>query len=372
MRPKSEFWWRTIIPSCISGFKICNYQQLTIQTMTTLQYEHSLTAQSYLSDLTALKSVPQWEPRHPSYPVISPPARNVSESKPVNDMTPIESTGAGMFELYLREISQVELLSREEEATLSERIERGEKEARDQMIKANLRLVVKIAREYEGVGLPLLDLISEGNIGLMKAVERFQPAKGAKFSTYASWWIKQSIKRALSNQSKTIRLPVYVAQEVSHIRRAEVQLRETLNREATDEEIADELELTPRHVRKYREASRAPISLDSAISSDDSALISEMVPDENAAAPFDELAKESDTGLLKDVLASMKPRERTILAMRFGLDDGNSKTLEEIAEHLEITRERVRQIQEKALQELRLKFERRDRSPKLVLTRLAA
>jgi RNA polymerase primary sigma factor len=266
----------------------------------------------------------------------------------------------------------VELLSQEEEVTLAERIERGEKEAREQMIKANLRLVVKIAREYESLGLPLLDLISEGNIGLMKAVERFQPAKGAKFSTYASWWIKQSIKQALANQSKTIRLPVYVAQEVRHIRRAEMRLRETLNREATDQEIADELELTPRQVRKYREASRAPISLDSPMGIDDSTLISEVVADDHAVAPFDELAKDSDIDLLNDVLASMKPRARQILTMRFGLDDGISMTLEQIAEQVKITRERVRQIQEKALEELRVRFERRDRSPKSISIRLAA
>jgi RNA polymerase primary sigma factor len=287
-------------------------------------------------------------------------------------MTPHEPSHAGAFELYLREIGQVKLLSSEEEADLAERIERGEKEAREQMIKSNLRLVVKIAREYEGLGLPLLDLISEGNIGLMKGVERFQPGRGAKFSTYASWWIKQSIKRALSNQSKTIRLPVHVAQEVAHIRRAEIRLRETLNREATDEEIADELELTPRRVRKYRDASRAPLSLDSPVGSEDSTLISEIVADDLAAAPFDELVKDSDVDLLNDALATLKPREREILAMRFGLDDGRSKTLEKIAGHLGITRERVRQIQEKILEEMRARIARRDRVSKPLTARLVA
>jgi RNA polymerase primary sigma factor len=317
-------------------------------------------------------SVPHWDQLHRSSPLTFLPTTTAAESVPQDDVRSTPSPGAGAFELYLREIGQVALLTPEKEATLAERIKRGEKEAREQMIKANLRLVVKIAREYEGLGLPLLDLISEGNIGLMKAVERFQPGKGAKFSTYGSWWIKQAIKRALSNQSKTIRLPVHVVQGVGLVRRAEIQLRETLNREATDQEIADDLELAPKRVRKYREASRAPVSLDSPVGSNESALISELVADENAAAPFDELAKGSDIELLLDVLASMKARDRAILAMRFGLDDGVSKTLEEIAAHLNITRERVRQIQEKALEDLRLKFERRDRSPKPMLTGIAA
>jgi RNA polymerase sigma factor (sigma-70 family) len=173
----------------------------TVQTMTTARYEHSLSAHGYRAGLTTFISVPQWDHLHESPPSIPPPAKTVAEFTPEDGyLISTKAHGVGAFELYLREIGQMELLTREEEAALAERIERGEKEAREQMIKANLRLVVKIAREYEGLGLPLLDLISEGNIGLMKAVERFQPRMGAKFSTYASWWIKQSIKRALSNQ----------------------------------------------------------------------------------------------------------------------------------------------------------------------------
>src|SRR5213592_4389644 len=165
------------------------------------------------------------------------------------------------IQIYLREIGQVKLLTRKEEIALVRRIKRGDKRAREHMIKANLRLVVKIARDYSGLGLPLLDLINEGNIGLMKGVERFNPAKGAKLSTYASWWIKQAIKRALANQSKTIRLPVHVVDTVAHIRRAEMRLHETLDREPTDDEIAAELGIDARRVREYREASRAPVSL---------------------------------------------------------------------------------------------------------------
>src|SRR3989441_138586 len=185
------------------------------------------------------------------------------------ETAPRESPSGDALQLYLREIGQVKLLAPEEEIVLARRIKRGDEQAREQMIKANLRLVVKIARDYEGLGLPLLDLVNEGNIGLMKGVERFDPKKGAKLSTYSSWWIKQAIKRALANQSKTIRLPVHVVDKVAHIRRAEVRLRETLDREPTDEEVADDLGLDPRRVRQYRQASRAPVSLDAPIGDDE-------------------------------------------------------------------------------------------------------
>jgi len=300
-----------------------------------------------------------------SLPTPFPPTRSPAEEPPTESESErativTDSPRGDMFQLYLREIGQVKLLTPEEEIALAERIQRGDNEAREQMIKANLRLVVKIARDYDGLGLPLLDLISEGNIGLMKGVERFEPAKGAKLSTYVSWWIKQSIKRALANQSKTIRLPVHVTHTVAHIRRSALKLRETLDREATDEELADDLDLNPRRVRQYREASRAPICLDSPLSADDSTPISETVADENAAAPFDDLVKDNDHNLVHEVLATLHVRERKILAMRFGLDDGRPKTLEEVAESFGITRERIRQIQEQALEKMRERIEKRD------------
>ena len=280
---------------------------------------------------------------------------------PATEVVPTESWPGDSLTLYLREIGQVKRLTPQEEITLARRIKRGDKKAREQMITANLRLVVKIAREYAGLGLPLLDLINEGNIGLMKGVQRFDPGKGAKLSSYASWWIKQAIRRALSNQSKTIRLPVHVVDKMTHIRRAEVKLRETLDREPTDEEVADDIGLDARRVRRYREAARAPVSLDSPIGHEDSTPISEGVADANAAAPYDQIIQANDGELVQEVLATLDAREGRILALRFGLDDRKPKTLEEVAERFGVTRERIRQIQEQALQKMRVKIEGRDR-----------
>jgi len=281
-----------------------------------------------------------------------------------NSAPPVHATETAhgdTLQLYLREIGQIKLLTPAEEIALAKRIRRGDSKAREQMIKANLRLVVKIARDYEGLGLPLLDLVNEGNIGLMKGVERFDPSKGAKLSTYASWWIKQAIKRALANQSKTIRLPVHVVDKVADMRRAEVKLREALDRDPTDEEIAEELEMSPRRVRMYRQASRAPVSLDAPLGSEeDSAHVAEVVADPNAVAPFERLASANDHDLVREVLATLSERESRILALRFGLEDGKPKTLEEVGEHFDVTRERIRQIQEEALQKLRERMEERD------------
>jgi len=279
------------------------------------------------------------------------------------DLAPSTSTElprGDAFQLYLREIGQVPLLTPKEEVALAKRIKRGDKAAREHMIKANLRLVVKIARDYEGMGVPLLDLISEGNIGLMKGVERFNPGKGAKLSTYASWWIKQAIKRALSNQAKTIRLPVHVVDRLALIRKAEVRLREMFDREPTDEEVAEELELDTKKVRQYRDASRAPVSLDAPVGDDDSSRVSEIIADSNAANPFEEIRRGTDTELVREVLATLTERESSILALRFGLNGDNEMTLEDVGERFGVTRERIRQIQELALKKLRTKMEERD------------
>jgi RNA polymerase primary sigma factor len=279
-----------------------------------------------------------------------------AKAGPALEFIPASGGRSDTLHLYLREIGQVKLLTPEEEITLARRIKKGDKNAREEMIKANLRLVVKIARDYENLGLPLLDLINEGNIGLMKGVERFDPTKGAKLSTYASWWIKQAIKRALANQSKTIRLPVHVVDKVAHIRRAEVRLRDTLGREPTDEEVAGELGLNPRRIQQYRDASRAPVSLDSPVTPDESSSISEIVADPNAAAPFDRIERENEFSSVQAALGFLDDRERTILSMRFGFNDKPEKTLEEVGVRFGLTRERIRQIQEQALTKLRRKM----------------
>jgi RNA polymerase primary sigma factor len=266
--------------------------------------------------------------------------------------------GDTAFKLYLREIGQVKLLTPAEEIELAGRIKKGDKKAREQMIKANLRLVVKIAHDYEGFGLPLLDLISEGNIGLMKAVERFDPSKGGKLSTYGSWWIKQSIKRALANQSKTIRLPVHLVDKISKMRRVALKLQEVFGREPTDEELAEELGMTASRVAQMRTAAIRPASLDAPIGDDDSNNYSEVIADENADTPYELLEEQTVTRMLQEMVKTLDAREATILRFRFGLDGGSEKTLEEVGEKFGVTRERVRQIQNIALNKLRRMIER--------------
>ena len=304
------------------------------------------------------------KPRFSTKPSLVPPPaipEVVVASTEVRETKPKESISGDTLLLYLREIGQVKLLTPAEEIVLAKRIKKGDEAAREHMIKANLRLVVKIARDYEHQGLPLLDLINEGNIGLMKGVERFDPTKGAKLSTYASWWIKQAIKRALASQSKTIRLPDHVVDKLANIRRSELKLREILGHDPSDEEIAIHTGLDVKRVRSYRDAAKAPVSLDAPISHDESDQIAEVVADPNAEAPFDQLIKDTDTDLVREVFALLNDREKAILAMRFGLNDGVAKTLEEIGKVFGVTRERIRQIEGEALKKLRSKMEERDR-----------
>ena len=285
-----------------------------------------------------------------------PPAAHPEPAAGPRDQSPYD--GESAIKLYLREIGQVQLLTPAQELDLAIRIQRGDKQAREEMIKANLRLVVKIARDYEGIGLPLLDLISEGNIGLMKAVERFDPTKGGKLSTYGAWWIKQSIKRALANQSKTIRLPVHLVDKISKMRRTAVKLQELLGREPTDEELAEELGISRKRVTEMRSAASRPASLDAPMGDDEGNNFAEMVQDESANSPYEQLEEKTFTKMLHEMVKTLEPREGAILAYRYGLDGGPERTLEEVGVKFEVTRERVRQIQNLALRKLRRMIER--------------
>jgi len=260
--------------------------------------------------------------------------------------------------LYLTEIGKVKLLTPDQEIELANRIKAGDEEAREQMIKANLRLVVKIAREFEGIGLPLMDLIGEGNIGLMKAVERFDPTFGARLATYSIWWIKQSIRRALANQSKTIRLPVHMIWNISKMNQVGRNLQQTLGREATDEEIADKLGIKTSRVSQMRVAAIRPASLDARIGDEDAGTLADIVEDENADAPERRLEEEGMKSRLRELVKSLTPREAAIINARFGLDGKGKKTLQEVGEQFGVTRERVRQIESKALTKLRTRLQR--------------
>jgi len=262
--------------------------------------------------------------------------------------------------LYLREISQVPLLTPAEEVKLAAQIKRGNRRAREKMIKANLRLVVKIAHDFSTFGLPLLDLISEGNIGLMKAVERFDPKKGGKLSTYASWWIKQSIKRALANQSKTIRLPVHLVDKIAKIRRVANRMTEELGREPTSEELAEELGLAVAKVTHLKNVAVRPASLDAKISADDETPFGDLVSDERAEDPFAALRDKDLRDEIVDLLDVLDARERKIISYRFGLDGGRERTLEEVGKKFGVTRERIRQLQNIALLKMRKALRRRE------------
>jgi RNA polymerase primary sigma factor len=269
--------------------------------------------------------------------------------------------GDNGFQLYLREIGQYPLLTPEDEVKLAAKIKRGNKQARIHMVRANLRLVVKIARDYANLGLPLMDLISEGNIGLMKAVERFDPKKGGKLSTYAAWWIKQSIKRALANQSKTIRLPVHLVDKISKMRRVSMQMSEELGREPTDDELAEEVGMSSAKVTMLKSAAIRPTSLDAPIGDDDATAFGEIVGDENAQNPFEMLRDKDLRDEVDDLMAVLDERERRIIQSRFGLSGGRAKTLEEVGKNFGVTRERIRQLQNIALKKMRRALNKKEK-----------
>jgi RNA polymerase primary sigma factor len=257
---------------------------------------------------------------------------------------------------YLHEIRRIRLLTADEEIKLGRKIQRGDAAARQRMIRANLRLVVAIARDYVNLGLPLLDLVSEGNIGLLKAVERFDPKKGAKFSAYASWWIKQAIKRALANQTKTIRLPAQMIDKLRRMQRVSAQLSNDLGRETTEEEIGEELGIPGEKIVQLRSIGLRPESLDAPVGDDDVIEFGETIADERAQTPFQLLGNKDFSDQLHVVLKTLNHRETTIIAQRFGLNGAPARPLEQVAETIGVTRERVRQLEVAALAKLRRAF----------------
>lgn len=253
----------------------------------------------------------------------------------------------------MNEIAKTDLLTIEEELELAERIKHGDAEARDHMIRANLRLVVKIAKDYSNYGLPLADLISEGNIGLMKAVEKYDPEKGGKLSTYAAWWIKQSIKRALSNQSKTVRLPVHMVDKIARLRKISMALTEELGREPNDEELTEILGIPRKKLALLKQAAQRPTSLEAPMGEDGSSTYAETLGDANAVDPSEALTAKEMHAELGPLLKLLDKRETKIIGARFGLNGKKPLTLEEISRDFGVTRERIRQLQNIALEKMR-------------------
>jgi RNA polymerase primary sigma factor len=269
----------------------------------------------------------------------------------------VEAADAVSFDdpvrLYLREIGRVELLKAEQEVHYAKLIEQGDLAAKDALTEANLRLVVSIAKKYMGRGLSLLDLIQEGNLGLIRAVEKFDYHRGFKFSTYATWWIRQAITRAVADQARTIRVPVHMVEAINKLLRVSRRLFQELGREPTDEEIGDELGVTAERVKEIKAISRDPVSLETPVGDEDDTELGDFVEDKEATAPSDAAALAVLHTEMEDVLDTLSPRERRVLQLRFGLADGHQRTLEEVGKRFGVTRERIRQIEAKGLRKLR-------------------
>ncbi len=255
--------------------------------------------------------------------------------------------------MYLKEIGKVPLLSAEEEVALAQRMEIGDQEAKNKLAEANLRLVVSIAKRYVGRGMLFLDLIQEGNLGLIKAVEKFDYRKGYKFSTYATWWIRQAITRAIADQARTIRIPVHMVETINKLIRVSRQLLQELGREPTPEEIAEEMKMPVEKVREILKISQEPVSLETPIGEEEDSHLGDFIQDDQVPVPADAAAFELLKEQLNEVLDTLTEREQKVLRLRFGLDDGKARTLEEVGRQFNVTRERIRQIEAKALRKLR-------------------
>ena len=255
--------------------------------------------------------------------------------------------------MFLKEIGKIQLLSLEEEADLAERMVNGDKKAKQKLVESNLRLVVSIAKRYIGRGMHFLDLIQEGNLGLIKAVDKFDPTKGYKFSTYATWWIRQAITRAIADQARTIRIPVHMVETINRLMRNSRHLLQTLGREPTPEEIAAEMEIPVEKVRDILKISQDPISLETPVGEEDDSSVGNFIPDDDAPSPSDQAADVLLKEQIEEVMETLTPREARVLRLRFGLEDGRTRTLEEVGREFMVTRERIRQIEAKALRKLR-------------------
>ena len=254
---------------------------------------------------------------------------------------------------YLKEIGRVPLLSAEQETALAQAAQAGDEQARRALSEANLRLVVSVAKRYVGRGLPFLDLIQEGNLGLMKAAEKFEPERGFKFSTYATWWIRQAITRAIADQGRTIRIPVHLVESINRVKKAAGELLRKNGREPTAEEIAVQLDMEPDRIRELLQLAQDPISLETPVGEEEDAHLEDFIQDEEAGIPADEAGRQLLRRELMNVLKSLTPREERVITLRFGLEDGRARTLEELGKEFNVTRERVRQIEAKALRKLR-------------------
>lgn len=255
--------------------------------------------------------------------------------------------------MYLKDIGKIPLLDPEREAYLAERIALGDQDAKNELVEANLRLVVSIAKKHVGRGMYFLDLIQEGNLGLMKAVDKFDHTKGYKFSTYATWWIRQAITRAIANQARTIRIPVHMVETIHRVSRASRQLLQEYGREPTTDEIAEKLGMSADKVREIMKASQDPVSLETPIGEEDDSHLGDFIPDDSSPTPAEAVSYQLLREQLNKVLHTLTPREEMVIKLRFGLEDGRTRTLEEVGKEFNITRERIRQIEAKALRKLR-------------------
>ncbi len=290
----------------------------------------------------------------PNLEDISEIEKNILLEDDINDFSFIDNISVDdPVRMFLKEIGKIELLSLDEEAELAEKMVQGDKKAKKKLVESNLRLVVSIAKRYIGRGMHFLDLIQEGNLGLIKAVDKFDPVKGFKFSTYATWWIRQAITRAIADQARTIRIPVHMVETINRLMRVSRHLLQTMGREPTPEEIAAEMEIPVDKVRDILKISQDPISLETPVGEEDDSSVGNFIPDDDAPSPSDQAADVLLKEQIEEVMETLTPREARVLRLRFGLEDGRTRTLEEVGREFMVTRERIRQIEAKALRKLR-------------------